>query len=380
VRSLATRFCGALAGLAIASAPGAASTRPMAWANETMSPRPTGHDAPLLAACPETDRALDAVAAEIARGAIAVTDVEALTYALRAAGEPHVRPKALVLRGAKLDSAAANQRLLAWLEESPTEGRARCGVAVQPASPGNEDVIAVLAVGAQADLTALPTRARTSSWIDVDARALVPASGATVVALGPRGAPRKLPTSFSDGRVRARANVDQPGPWLFQVVLQTERGPAPVLEAYVFAGVEPGAWPSLGPAPGEGVSREGDASQTLERMVAEARASESLRALVRMPSLDRIATAHAERMMRASRLAHDAGDGDPVERVDAAGIAVREVGENIAHAPTLALAHRALWSSPSHRSNLLEPRFERLGVGVVTGADGSVWATELFAR
>jgi uncharacterized protein YkwD len=84
-------------------------------------------------------------------------------------------------------------------------------------------------------------------------------------------------------------------------------------------------------------------------------------------------------MMRAGELGHDEGDGDVRERVREAGIDVTEIGENVAHAANLALAHRALWSSPSHRANMLGTRFGRLGVGVVADADGTVWLTEVFA-
>jgi len=62
-----------------------------------------------------------------------------------------------------------------------------------------------------------------------------------------------------------------------------------------------------------------------------------------------------------------------------AGLHVRVCGENVAHAETLALAHRALYASPSHRANLLSSSFDRIGVGVVRDADGSVWVTEELA-
>ena len=42
-------------------------------------------------------------------------------------------------------------------------------------------------------------------------------------------------------------------------------------------------------------------------------------------------------------------------------------------------AHRALWSSPSHRSNMLSGEFTRVGIAVVKDAEGRVWVTELFA-
>jgi hypothetical protein len=358
--------------------PGAAKSPTLRWADETTSPRPSGSEARILAACPETDRALDAIAADVATQSLAATDVEALTYAMRAAGEPHVWPRAWMLEGKTIDLAEANTRLGAWLGGSHHLGRQRCGVALS--SRLGRETIAAIAVDAEADLERVPMRARTSSWIDLDARILVPASGAKVVVLGPTGTPRTLPTSFGNGRVKARANVDQPGSWLFQILLDGDRGPRPVLEAMVFAGVEPPASQPWSRAPGEEDAPTGDPGATLERMLAAARQTEALPALVRHADLDRIARDHAERMMRTNVLAHDAGDGDPKERIDRAGMAAGEVGENVAHAANVALAHRALWSSPSHRSNMLERRFDRVGVGTVTAPDGSVWVTELFAR
>src|SRR5450432_3105596 len=111
--------------------PGAAG-RVARWADETSSPRPIAGDRGPFSACPETDRALDVVAAELAAGMVPATDVEALTQALRIAGEPHVWPRALLLQARAIDHAAANARLTAWLGDSPHSGRVRCGVALAP--------------------------------------------------------------------------------------------------------------------------------------------------------------------------------------------------------------------------------------------------------
>src|SRR5262249_6785346 len=153
---------------------------------------------------------------DIAAGTLSANDTEALAQALRVVGEPHVRPRAWMLQGRSIDRSDANARLAAWLGSAHV-GLLRCGIA-RAVRPGPEPVAAV-AVDAQADLLPVPRRARPMSWIDIEARALVPATGARVVALAPTGRPRTLPTSFADGRVRARANVDQTGPWLFQVLL-----------------------------------------------------------------------------------------------------------------------------------------------------------------
>jgi uncharacterized protein YkwD len=114
-------------------------------------------------------------------------------------------------------------------------------------------------------------------------------------------------------------------------------------------------------------------------MVRAARARENLPPLARDSRLDRIAQAHAEAMQTARRVAHDVGDGDPGSRVQNAGLDVKVAGENVARALTLSRVHRALWASPSHRGNLLDPRFEAVGVGIVRDADGTVWAAEVFA-
>jgi uncharacterized protein YkwD len=79
------------------------------------------------------------------------------------------------------------------------------------------------------------------------------------------------------------------------------------------------------------------------------------------------------------QLSHEGRDGSPPDRVAGAGIAARVVGENVAHAADAAHAHRALWQSPSHRSNLLEQQFDTLGVGVAVDADQTLWVCELFA-
>jgi uncharacterized protein YkwD len=52
----------------------------------------------------------------------------------------------------------------------------------------------------------------------------------------------------------------------------------------------------------------------------------------------------------------------------------------VAHARSIARAHRVLWASPSHRGNLLDPSFSKFGIGVARDSDGSVWVCELFSN
>ena len=306
-------------------------------------------------------------------------DLDGLAFAQRAAGEPHVWPRSWVISGRALDRIATRKRLEAWRQSFHDVGERRCGVAVGVLSDGT-DVVAAVALDALADLAPLPIRARTGSWLAVDATMLVQATGAQVVVMGPSGDPHTVPSSFGGGHVRARFATDRPGPFTVQVVADVSTGPRPVLEARVFADVEPpSATPILAAAGEEAGTSIPDRSDALVRMVLAMRRSEQRSPLVRDARLDAIAASHVRRMMQANVVGHDVGDGDPAQRLESAGLHAREAGENVAHAESVQLAHRALYASPSHRSNLLKPEFDRLGVAVIDDEDGSVWAAEVFA-
>jgi uncharacterized protein YkwD len=84
-------------------------------------------------------------------------------------------------------------------------------------------------------------------------------------------------------------------------------------------------------------------------------------------------------MKQTHTLGHDVGDGDPADRLASAGIQAKETGENVAHAQSVMLAHRALYASVSHRENLLRGDFKNLGVAVLDDPDGSVWVAQVFS-
>lgn len=379
----------ALALLASRAPAGAAGPASLVWAGAAESPQParaaqlTDHQAELLARCGAADAALIRVAARVVERkglGLPFLDTESLAFTQRVEGEPHVWPRAWAVSGRALDHEATLRKLEAWRASFRDLGERRCGVASGVAADGTETVAAI-AVGAVADLEPLPTRVRTGQWIDVVAHLLVPATSASVVVLGPGGEPRRVPTSLDGGRARARFAPDRPGAFTVQLVADVANGPRPVLEARVFADAAPPTeLPSLA-APGEGsVDGAAEPAAQLAGMVAALRTGEGLGAVVREPALDAAAAAHARRMLDARAVGHDVGDGEPVRRLQNAGISAREAGENVAHAATLKLAHRALWQSPSHRANLLRPDFARAGFGVAFDPDGSVWVCEIFAR
>ncbi len=366
-----------------------AAEAPWVWASEAASPRPvdastlTDREADLQSACGRGDEGLRAVATRLVDRKLhdlPYLDADALSQLQRVAGEPHVWPRAWIVSGRALDHDATRQRLAAWGRTFREPGERRCGVALGFDPAGNE-VVAALVVDAAADLAPLPIRVRTGAWLPIDARLLVPASAARVVLVGPAGRPRTVPSRLDGDHVRAQVALDQPGAFTVQVVAELASGPRPVLDAELFADVPPYSQPPDPHAPGEEARDPSDPSDrgTLLAMIGALREAEGLRPLRDDPKLDALALAHATRMRQAHSVAHDVGDGDPVQRFEAAQVVARETGENVAHNESLPLAHRALFDSPSHRANLISSGFDRVGVGVLRDANGGVWVTEEFA-
>jgi uncharacterized protein YkwD len=305
----------------------------------------------------------------------ALPELDGIAEVQRAQGEPHPWARAWAVRAHTLGDAALG-KLEAWLGDA--RRARRCGVASGVAGDGTTSLI-VVTVDALADLAPLPMRARTGQWLSLEARLRTAARGATVVVLGPSGATRTVPSWMDGATVRARFAAEAPGRLSVQVVADLPGGPRPVIEADVLVDSDPATMPEAGQAPGEEAVGQGDDDEQLARMVAAARASAGLAPLVRDARLDAMAREHARRMAAAHELAHDAGDGDPPERMRQAGLDAHVLGENVAHAPTVALAHRALWRSPSHRMNLLRADFDRVGVAVVRDEGGEAWVVEVFA-
>jgi uncharacterized protein YkwD len=190
-------------------------------------------------------------------------------------------------------------------------------------------------------------------------------------------------TENGEGHVIARFAPDRAGAFTVQVVADVGTGPRPILEARVFADVDPPDFLETPAAPGEEVATRSvlaaGESDALLLMVARLRETEHLAPLTRDARLDALALAHARRMLAARTVGHDVGDGDPQSRLEDSGARARVVGENVAHAASVRLAHRALYASPSHRANLLRDDFTRIGVAAVDDSDGSVWVVETFA-
>jgi uncharacterized protein YkwD len=362
----------------VASDPVASAREP-----DTQSPQPQAPgEEPFASECPASDAALGRVAQWLAEGwseSKPVPGAGEIEQRLREEGAPYVWSHAWTLAGRGNLRQTVSPRLRAWLTSFDDGGERRCGFAVVERS--GQWVVGAVAADALADLAPVPAQVRAGSWVEVQAELRVPFSGAKVVVLGPRGVPKAIPTSANGSSVRARFAADVEGPWLVQVLADVAHGPRPVLEASLVAGAGERRGRARQPAPGEDAdSPNSDPDSALYRMLNVARQSEGLPAIAREMRLDQLAMAQALALEKARRVAHDLGGGDPEARVSAAGLRLLAVGENVAHAESVARAHRALWASPSHRANILSPYFDAIGIGVVRDSSGGVWVCELFGR
>jgi uncharacterized protein YkwD len=348
------------------------------WARRSESPRSAPAAGALYGACGGRDLGLVKVAAQIVHrrlDGLAPPSERQLQTLLRAAGVPQVWPRAWSLRGNHGEAVLA-AKLGAWLDKHPPVGQRRCGIA-RGADNDGEPVVVVVTVDAVADLDPLPIRSRVSKWHGLEAQLHVPARSAKVVLLGPKGRPKRVLASLAGGRVRSRFMLDDPGRWLVQVVADLSSGPQPVLEATVWVGDDP---PKALEEEQPRTATAAPRPSALYSMLNEARRKEGLSALRRDGRLDRVARAHAASMMQSRRAAHDVGQGPPTERVQRAGLNMHRVGENVASAPTISRVHEALWDSPSHRENLLDASFRRVGVGLAIDRTGQLWAVQLFGE
>lgn len=97
-------------------------------------------------------------------------------------------------------------------------------------------------------------------------------------------------------------------------------------------------------------------------------------------SLAAAARAHAERMAEESELSHQySGEGNVGQRAARAGVHFRAIAENIATGFSDEQVEQEWMHSPPHRRNILDPKLNAIGVGVVERG-GTLYVTEDFAE
>jgi uncharacterized protein YkwD len=114
-----------------------------------------------------------------------------------------------------------------------------------------------------------------------------------------------------------------------------------------------------------------DAAQEIFEMVNLARIKNDQAPLAFSDGLAAVALGHARAMYAQGYFSHvSPATGSVADRVDAAQIPYRLVGENLALAVTPSQVHDGLMNSPGHRENILRPEFRRVGIAAIKGPLG----------
>lgn len=88
--------------------------------------------------------------------------------------------------------------------------------------------------------------------------------------------------------------------------------------------------------------------------------------LIWSPEIVPIARMHAKDMWERKYFGHVSPEGKDVgDRLDAAKVPYDIAGENLALAPTVSTSHTGLMNSEGHRANILDPKFKKVGIGVI---------------
>lgn len=170
-----------------------------------------------------------------------------------------------------------------------------------------------------------------------------------------------------------RGAVDADGNALnWSTRFSTQSPPAPVRTVAPQVSTPPRP---VAPAPAPSSSAAGYALNQLN----SARSAYGFRALALSGAVSAVASAHAWDMLRYGYFSHTGRDGSTVRtRLSAGGVSFSHAGENLCQysgmsvSATLSWCHREFMSEPypgnfNHISNILDPNYTRLGVGIATG-------------
>ncbi len=124
-----------------------------------------------------------------------------------------------------------------------------------------------------------------------------------------------------------------------------------------------------------------ESENAMVSLVNKERSSRGLKPLVLDVKLREVARFHAKDMFERGYFAHFSPEGESVtDRAEKFGVSYLVIGENLAYAPSLELAHQGLMNSEGHRANILSPDFGKIGIGVMDGGIYGKMFTQVFTN
>lgn len=297
---------------------------------------------------------------------------------LLAGGPP--APQALDRAVREAGSDAVGVRALYLRQEDPTRERAWIQ---HLAAHGDAPPVCGRAVGTSGTLVVAANRGGSLDAIDARSRRVHGSladgfSDAEIVVSDANAALQRVPVDRAALAEGIEIAEDLARPARVQLVAHGRSGPRPIAERVI---------PASHANEDDADARE--ASDTdfdivapgapIVSQLASFRAVEHRRRLRDNRLLAAVAAAHAARVCAQDQVAHELGRGDPRERLRAAGIEARLVGETVARAADDDAAFAAMRRSPSHRMTLLDQRFTDAGVGAVRDSHDRSCVVVLFA-
>ncbi len=127
------------------------------------------------------------------------------------------------------------------------------------------------------------------------------------------------------------------------------------------------------------VDREAEESMLV--LVNREREANGLAPVVMDEPLRRLARSHSQDMLARGYFSHYTPDGlSPFDRMNASDIEYTYAGENLALAPSTELAMQGLMDSPGHRANILNPNFNKLGIGAIDAGIYGIMFSQEFSN
>lgn len=118
----------------------------------------------------------------------------------------------------------------------------------------------------------------------------------------------------------------------------------------------------------------------LINLVNKERGSRGLQTLGEIDILTQIGRGHSADMFTRGYFAHSNPEGNNVsDRAMKKGYIYLVIGENLAYAPGVELAHKGLMESEGHRANILSPEFNKIGIGIMDGGVYGLMVTQVFS-
>lgn len=121
--------------------------------------------------------------------------------------------------------------------------------------------------------------------------------------------------------------------------------------------------------------------QAMIELVNRERKDKSLKELSFDYALRQIARGHSADMFKKGYFSHYSPEGKTVaDRATEAEIDFLVIGENLAYAPSVELAHKGLMNSEGHRANILSEDYHKIGIGVMDGGIYGKMFTQVFSN